>query len=387
MRRSLVPVLLALSVTACGTSDPAGVSSPASTSGRPSAATGSPGVKPSPWVPGVNHPTPAPAMGTWKETVLPGGGAEMNGVVAISPGDAWAVGNVGEGDPVVHLVRWNGRVWRSVTPPEGLFPARAVSASSGDGVWVFGDAGAWRRAGGGWSYMGGTRGSRPHLLEAAVVAGPRDVWIAGTTEGADATNPESRRPFLRRWSGTGWSDFSLPRGVEVRAFGAVGPRDVWALGRGPDDGAVIMRWDGDRWNTVPMPRSLAGRGVGLEDVAAFSADEAWAIGGDSATAVVIRWDGRRWNVVEGPARFVHFTAVAPDGHGGAWVAANYWDSTDKRMLLHYDGRSWTYERAPRTRNAPSVFDLALVPVSDQVIAVGGEPTFDEHSTAWIWTRQ
>ncbi|WP_440103476.1 hypothetical protein [Streptosporangium sp. H16] len=343
-------------------------------------------MKPSPWLPGVNHPTPAPTMGTWRETTLPGAGAHMNGVVALSPDDAWAVGNVGEGEPVAHLVHWNGRTWRPVTPPEGLFPVRAVSASSGDNVWIFGNAGAWRRTGGGWSNMGGLRGSRRHLLEAAVVAGPRDVWIAGTTEGADATNPESRRPFLRRWSGTGWSDFSLPPGVGIHAFGAVGPRDVWALGREPDGGGVVMRWDGDRWNTVPMPLPLVERKAELEDIAVVSADEAWAIGRDRAAAVVVRWDGRRWNVVDGPARFVHFSAVAPDGHDGAWVAADYWDYTDDRILLHYDGRSWTYEKNPGTQKAPAVFDLALVPGSNQVIGVGGEPAADENSTAWIWTR-
>ncbi|WP_371782681.1 hypothetical protein [Streptosporangium subroseum] len=349
------------------------------------------GAIPSPWLAGVNDPTPAPSTASWTDTRVPGSGTHMNGVVATSPRDAWAVGGGEDGDLIM---RWDGRAWRSVTGPGGLRPVRAVSASSSDNVWVFGNTGAWRWNGRGWSSKGGLRDLHLPWLKAAVVAGPRDVWVAGDSgdsEDADATDPDSRRPFLGRWSGAGWSEFPLPSGLGVHAFSALGPHDVWALARRGDDSDSIMRWDGDRWNTVPMPPLLLGKKVQLTDITAVSADEAWAIGDVSRsgtrTAVMIRWDGRRWSVVDGPARFVYFSAVASDGDGGVWVGAHYWDYSDGRVLLRYDGRSWSYEMPPRAQNAPVVSDFALVPGDDQVIAVGGNPSFDEDSRAWIWMRR
>ncbi|MFB9895209.1 hypothetical protein [Planobispora takensis] len=131
--------------------------------------------------------------------------------------------------------------------------------------------------------------------------------------------------------------------------------------------------------------------IRLEDIAVVSADDAWAVGEitgkETSAAITARWDGRRWDVVDGPSRFVHLSAVTPDGRGGIWVGADYWSHEDKRVVLHYDGRSWTYEPTPRTCNDPAVFDLASVPGSDQVLAVGGEPSFDEDGVAWVWTRR
>ncbi|GAA2881514.1 hypothetical protein GCM10010517_44450 [Streptosporangium fragile] len=141
------------------------------------------------------------------------------------------------------------------------------------------------------------------------------------------------------------------------------------------------------------PSSLSGAKVLFHDVVAVSAREVWVAGsiprpGRRQAALLMRRDGGRWSLAGGvPAGAVSFGAVAPDGHGGVWLGASNYAYDDHRILLHFDGRSWTYEKAPRIDNGPAVFDMAKVPGGDQVFAAGGNPSFDEHSSGWIWMRR
>ncbi|MEU9832016.1 hypothetical protein AB0D67_10810 [Streptosporangium sp. NPDC048047] len=57
-----------------------------------------------------------------------------------------------------------------------------------------------------------------------------------------------------------------------------------------------------------------------------------------------------------------------------------------RILLHFDGPSWMYEKAPWENNDPEVIDMARVPGSGRLTAVGGNSSFDEDSAGWIWMR-
>jgi hypothetical protein len=109
--------------------------------------------------------------------------------------------------------------------------------------------------------------------------------------------------------------------------------------------------------------------------------------GSSPVALLMRWDGDRWTPTRDlPAGAVSFDAVASDDRGGVWLGVSDYSTDDDRILLHFDGRSWTYEEAPRVHGDPEVFDLATIPGQDRVFAVGGNPLYDEDSEAWIWTR-
>ncbi|MBB4914795.1 hypothetical protein [Streptosporangium saharense] len=95
------------------------------------------------------------SAGVWTETNV--GGAEMTRVVAVAPGEAWAVGTDGE---VVSpygggLWHWDGHGWRSTRPPVGLRYPEVVSGTSATNVWVFDrDGDAWHWDGRRWSSRG-----------------------------------------------------------------------------------------------------------------------------------------------------------------------------------------------------------------------------------------
>ncbi|MGV9326890.1 hypothetical protein [Streptosporangium sandarakinum] len=420
--RLVTIVTLVALLAACGT---AGRSpSAGETPGTAGPGRGSPGVTTAPRAPAAS-PSPDPSAPPWTQTEVSEWGGSMTSAVAFAADDVWAAGTVDEGETLI--THWDGRAWREVAPPvrrrdEVFF--RLLAASSRDELWVFSDDGrAWRRTGAGWAARGGlggttgadgtsgtagtggtastggtagtagpdrtngTAGSGGLWLRTAAVAGPRDVWVAGTTRGDPA------RPFLGRWDGSEWSEPPLPPGAEVNDLGALSPRDVWAVGRSGGQ-AMIMHWTGERWDPVPAPPVPGARGTVLDRVLAVSPGEAWALGTAEVSdqerrQLLLRWDGSRWNEAGPLPEDTRLTAVESDGHGGIWAGGESRGAGDggERTILHFDGARWTYGRTPGTQSGPVVNDLARSPDGDLVVAVGGNPDYDEDSEAWVWIRR
>ncbi|MEU7914182.1 hypothetical protein [Microbispora bryophytorum] len=354
--------------------------SPASAPGRPTAAT-QPEVDPS------------LSGGTWTEMRTAGNGAVMLSVAATGRGEAWAVGNPGESRQSGPILRWDGRAWRSQSPPPGLRSPQVVSGTSPGNVWIFDtDANAWQWDGRRWWARGRPPWKHPALLQDAVVTGPGDVWVTGGQD--DSTAESNRRPVLARWSPSGWSVVPSPRSTwpGISHLDATASGDLWALAGDWDTGSTVVHWDGRRWREVPAPPWPEGAKAEFRELAVVSEREVWVAGsillpGSRQAALLMRWDGDRWTPTRDlPAGAISLDAVASDGRGGVWLGASNYSYDNDRILLHFDGRSWTYEDAPMAHNAPEVLDLAVIPGQDRVIAVGGNPSFDEDSQAWIWTR-
>ncbi|MGI5159326.1 hypothetical protein [Microbispora sp. CA-102843] len=337
-----------------------------------------------------SSPTPTPARpslsaGVWVDT--PMGTGVMGSVVATAPDDAWALGG-GEFGPL--FAHWDGRVWRPARLPEGARSPGVLSGTSADDVWLFDDdMTVWRWDGRRWS-----RRERPPcppsaILRTAVATTGGQVWVAGYLDPPDGPSTE----FLARWSGASWSSVPSPSGLRFHRLRAAAPDDVWALAWRADDSDAIERWDGHGWRPVPLPASLDGAKVYLYDVAPVSGREAWVAGSylrqeGSQAALLMRWDGERWTTAAGvPAGTIGFGRVAADGHGGVWLGAQSGHDSNPHILLHFDGRSWMYEKAPRVHDSQSVSAFARIPGGDRMIAVGGNPSYDEDSQAWIWTRR
>ncbi len=355
--------------------------SPVSAPGTPTAAT---------------RPEVVPSLsgGTWTETTTAGSGAVMSRVTATSRDEAWAVGSPGENRQSSPVLRWDGRAWRPLSLPPGLRYPEAVSGTSPGNVWIFDkDANAWQWNGRRWAARGRPPWKLPVLLQDAVVTGPASVWVSGGQGDGTAGDP-AWRPALAHWSPSGWSIVSSPRSTwpGIRRFGATPSGDLWALAGDWDTGSTIEHWDGRGWEVVPAPPWPAGAKVDLRGLAVVSEREVWVAGsillpGPRQAALLTRWDGDRWTPAPDlPAGAISFNAVASDGHGGVWLGASNYSYDNHRILLHFDGRSWTYEKTPRVHNDPVVFDLAKAPGEDRVFAVGGNPSYDEDSQAWIWTR-
>lgn len=74
-------------------------------------------------------------------------------------------------------------------------------------------------------------------------------------------------------------------------------QDAWAvgaLGTLPVSKTVIVHWNGKTWTKVPSPSPPQS---GLADVAATSADNAWAVGTYGIThpkTLILHWNGTAW---------------------------------------------------------------------------------------------
>jgi hypothetical protein len=169
--------------------------------------------------------------------------------------------------------------------------------------------------------------------------------------------------LIEHWDGATWSIVPSPavftEANELRNVAAIAPDDIWAVGyyccvQGWTR-PLVEHWDGTTWQVVPSPAS------GLKnnefwDVAAFSAQDVWAVGGvmDDVHGVlhplIEHWDGTTWQIVPSPDPpnpygnyDTYLNGVAGSGPTDVWAVGSQWSGT---LVEHWDGRRWTMFPAP-----------------------------------------
>jgi hypothetical protein len=180
-----------------------------------------------------------------KKMDLPADTIGLFGVFALSPTDAWAVG-----DRVI--LHWDGVAWKSVAiggevnPVGGTLPEfRAVWGISPSDVWAVGLDGMMAH----WDGTAWTASRTPvenplsideQFSDFADVWGSaaNDVWVSGTED--------YKLGPLRHWDGQKWSGFRAAQ-VGGQGIWGTGPSDVWTLGWGPSG---VVHWDGTSWGSV-----------------------------------------------------------------------------------------------------------------------------------------
>lgn len=274
--------------------------------------------------PAVNAhgPAAAPVVERWHDgrwTVTPtaildigtesGGFAGFGVVKAISPNDAWLIGEESPGGATVSplIEHWDGTQW-SVVPN----PASALNNAT---------------------------------LAALTVIAPNDIWAVGQDDSSG--NP---LPLALHWNGTSWQQTQVPAGnggiAELTAVSAAGPNDVWAVGAqllqaGSDLAAPLAEhWDGSAW-TVSQPDQVNGL---LSGVYAAGPGDVWAAGGFATglPSVFLHLVGKTWTTVPtpGPAEFAmsyFFTQVSGTGPDDVWAlgsAANGSAATFNAFVAH-----------------------------------------------------
>jgi len=175
---------------------------------------------------------------------------QLSSVAALSAHDVWAVGDSGNGGLIVH---WDGRRWTRVAAPQGgddnAYGAvlDIVVALSPRDIWAIGELVAhwngrrWTRVLNGYLYHGWT----------ALTAAGHTVMLF--TFGYEAT-----------WDGRHWSSTSTTNDSNAlfSGAGALSAHDVWAVGHiatvvgsGPSGHSVeaplIIHGDGWSWRVVP----------------------------------------------------------------------------------------------------------------------------------------
>ncbi len=224
-------------------------------------------------------PSPSPATGSFATN-------QLNGVVALTANDAWAVGYYIQASAFVPLAEhWDGSRWSVVPlPASASGTLMAVSGSSSGNVWAVGG------------------GSKP-LLE---------HWNGGA------------------WSGAGISSTTL-KGVVLSGVTVSSTTNAWAVGyarskQNPNNNATLaIRWDGHSWAplTTPAPGT---DGTYLNGVTELSAKWVVGVGTEFTSAshskpLIERWNGSSW-VIQASANTLRglFNAVTSLSLGYIWAA-------------------------------------------------------------------
>lgn len=288
---------------------------------------------------------------------------QLKGVVALSAGNAWAVGSSHTSAIVMH---WNGSKWSRVTVPDAAgFHPTAVAASSWNNVWAVGTVSGsatgriLRWNGSAWQLIplpDGVVGQSP------VVLSPTDAWVLGT----DLCSGGGCTSTLLHWDGSGWTPFAVA--AAIYALAGSSAKNVWAVGlQGDLIHLAAYRWNGGSWNwvsSVPHPEIS-----GTPRVTAPSAHNVW-IGGwlaKSGTPIfALHWNGSGWQehttpLILASGAFLNAEGtLVTDGHGGLWMGP----------YVHWTGTAWRSVAPGVNTSAFDIAAIARVPGSYSLWGVG-----------------
>lgn len=245
--------------------------------------------------------------------------------------------------------------------------------------------------------------STNRLIAVAAIPGTTNAWAVGTYQptSGDATQA---RGLIERWNGSAWvrvAAGTTAKGVVLNAVTAYSANDAWAVGSFIDSNAqtqpISLRWNGAKWTSVPID------GVPTEVARANAVTEigpknVWAVGtasgGSGDSPLLWHWDGTSWD---------QFAPTLPDGAEGAgftnikrvpgpsnWliaVGSVTMNGVDQILLERYDGSSWTPITAPSAASHPRAVGLAVKSARDVWITgtVARGSTTVPYSTHWNGT--
>lgn len=298
---------------------------------------------------------------SWRRVASPNHGSygnALNGVVALSRSNAWAVGNydaTGHGWFKPLAMHWNGTAWRTIATANlgaktGVL--RSVTALSARNIWAVGD----------WSYASGTGGA-----------------------------------LVEHWNGTAWKIIAVPtnRTFLLQSVSAVAANDIWATGERMLNGHVAtlaLHWNGTAWRVVGTPnRGVAKNNFLLGGVAAISSTNAWAVGSYNAgteaapsfRTLVLHWNGTRWSAVASPNRGQSnlYGGVSGTAANNIWAVGRGGRST---LVEHWNGSRWTIVSSPNGSGTNELYGVSALSAT-RAFAVGAR-TISSTSTRTLVLR-
>jgi hypothetical protein len=262
----------------------------------------------------------------WTQAAVPSPGKApvldaLTGVSALAPSDAWAVGSFGTlftGKSATLILHWDGTRWTRITSPSpsALADLTAVSALSPRDAWAVGEYFPkfldktlvlhWN--GTRWSRVPSPSPSGQANLQAVSALSPTNVWAVGQLISANG----ALKTLVLHWNGSSWRQAASPSpgGSATPSFSnlsgvsALSPADAWAVGsyghftaQAAAGKPLMLHWNGTTWKQVASP--FLGTDSVLNGVAALSSSHAWAVGGSlprfsTGTTLVLRWNGKNW---------------------------------------------------------------------------------------------
>jgi hypothetical protein len=279
----------------------------------------------------------------------PGLFEQLNGVAAVSPAHAWAVGGTFVHGSLPLIFTWDGAAWQRTPPPlpagaDGgtLISVRAFSATdvTAVGTWFSSTAEGgpliehWN--GHVWSASAGTdpTGCQATFTSLAAVPGSPKRFAVGFCLNADGTSTQA---VIEQSSGGAWSSAAAnaPAQSLLQSITPVSGSDVWAVGSTTamtgESRTLAEHWDGTSWSVVPTPNP-SGNDWLQSIIRVPGTTTLWAVGSAITPTGVIgiteRWTGSAWQAIA-PVRpsgesNLEGVAAAP---GGVWAVGELYPAS------------------------------------------------------------
>lgn len=345
-------------------------------------------------------PTPNPAGQTVSDIFF-------TGVSGTSNADVWAVGMDQIGATRFPLIEhWNGQRWRAVRVPR---PANrqswfnAVLALSPTNAWAVGEStdpqadNSGQRTliehwdGTSWTIVPSpnpaVNGNSGDVLMGIDGVGPNDLWVTGWA--FDEPN-QAITLLFEHFDGTVWTVVPPPAGQNQfgRAITAVASNDVWAVGDTALERTLAAHWNGRRWRIVPTPSLQDGIAPlnSLTGVTANGPNDVWASGYEGNVnnqnfqkPYMLHWDGTAWTLVLTPnlgGEGSKLRATIALSANDVW-AVGQTQELDGNILTfteQFDGTTWNVVASPSPGGAAGFHVDSLSGVASPgpgaVVAVG-----------------
>jgi hypothetical protein len=191
-------------------------------------------------------------------------------------------------------------------------------------------------------------------LVAIAATGANDVWAVGH----DGSREGSNMQIIEHWNGKKWSivpsasraGYDNCTNCRLSAVTALTIDDAWIVGSqydwsSPDSHTLAEHWNGKVWSMVSTPYEE--KGAYLSGVSAVTANDIWAVGGQSdkkygSVPFVVHWDGKQWRVIPSPAmnRYGTLQGVAALTSDDVWAVGEYIPVQPRALIEHWDGADW-----------------------------------------------
>jgi hypothetical protein len=226
------------------------------------------------------------------------------------------------------------------------------------------------------------------------------------TVGAKAT-ASSWQVFQHQFSSTScgkWNVVPSPNGSSSSGLGgvaAVSATDVWAVGGNGSQMSggqtLIEHWNGTSWSVVKSPNPGSIYNI-LGGVTAVSATNVWAVGYYVNTTgltqtLIEHWNGTHWSVVKSPSPAPgnnELFSVAAASAKNVWaVGFSTTNTTDHTLIEHWNGTRWGVVKSPNPGSSSDHLAGVAAVSARNVWAVGDSNTFGktlvEHWNGTNWS--
>jgi hypothetical protein len=288
----------------------------------------------------------------------------FNGAAASGPNDVWAVGSVGQPSFIsrqIEIEHWNGKAWTLIDAEQVSSDdvLDGVVALAPDNAWAVGStrSGGTRRDraliehwdGNQWSSVAIPDPDGSDFLHKIAAVSSNDIWAVGSFV-PDLVS----HPLAMRWDGSSWTTVPVPftdRDFPLNDVVAIATDDVWAVGVTFDFNVpshskpLTLHWDGDSWNIVPSPVTGKFDADNLAAITASSSDDIWAIGNSvnrRQQTLAEHWNGNSWSFVHAPSSFL-MNDIAAVGSNDVWAVG--WDLSNS-IIEHWNGVRWSIVPSP-----------------------------------------